>query len=164
MGTLLNGAGYLLTKDTEKANLLNGFFASVFIGKVFLQESHVPETRGKVWNKKDLSLVEEAQGREHLNKLDTHKDMGPDGMHTQVVREMTDVIVRPLAIVFERSWGLGEVSEDWSKCHSYLQEGQEERARELQASQPHLDPEESGGANNSGNYFQTYQEQEGDEE
>lgn len=57
VGPLLNRAGDLLTKDTEKANLLNGFFASVFIGKVVLQESQVPETRGKVWNKKDLSLV-----------------------------------------------------------------------------------------------------------
>jgi len=53
VGLLLNGAEDLLIKDTEEANLLNGFCASVFIGRVALQEFQVLETRGKVWNRKD---------------------------------------------------------------------------------------------------------------
>jgi len=43
---LLNGAGVPVTQDKEKA-----FFASVFSSKASLQESQVPETRGKVWSK-----------------------------------------------------------------------------------------------------------------
>jgi len=42
--------------------------------------------------------------------------MGPDGMHPRVLRDLADVIVEPLFIIFERSWRTGEVPEDWRKA------------------------------------------------
>jgi len=46
--------------------------------------------------------MEQDQFRDCLNKLDIHKSMGPNGMHPQVLRELADVVVRPLPITFER--------------------------------------------------------------
>ena len=33
-----------------------------------------------------------------------------------MLRELANVIARPLLIIFERSWRLGEVPEDWKKA------------------------------------------------
>lgn len=50
------------------------------------------------------------------------------------------------------------------KCLSYLQEGQKGRSEELQASQSHLNPMVSGGANNPRKQFQTHKGHKGDQE
>ncbi|KFU87733.1 RNA-directed DNA polymerase from mobile element jockey, partial [Chaetura pelagica] len=51
--------------------------------------------------------------RDQLSNLDIHKSMGLDGMHPRVLRELVEVIARPLSIIFSKSWVKGEVPEDW---------------------------------------------------
>jgi len=43
--------------------------------------------------------------------------MGADRMHPPVLKEMADVITEPLSIILERTWGTGEVPEDWRKAN-----------------------------------------------
>lgn len=69
MGMLLNMAGALVTKDTEKAKLLSVLTALVFTGKAVLQEFLAPDTSGKVQGKKVLPLMSVEQVREHLVKV-----------------------------------------------------------------------------------------------
>ncbi|PKU46095.1 rna-directed dna polymerase from mobile element jockey- hypothetical protein [Limosa lapponica baueri] len=81
VGLLLNETGAMVTEDAEKAELLNTFFASVFTAQASPQEPPNLEESEKVWTKEALPLVQEDQVKELLSELDTHKSMGPDGMH-----------------------------------------------------------------------------------
>ncbi|KFV59125.1 hypothetical protein N328_09357, partial [Gavia stellata] len=48
-----------------------------------------------------------------LHHLDTHKSMGPDGIHPRVLRELVEVLTKPLSIIYQQSWLTGEVPVDW---------------------------------------------------
>ncbi|KFQ01295.1 hypothetical protein N330_12669, partial [Leptosomus discolor] len=47
-----------------------------------------------------------------LHHLDAHKSMGPDGLHPRVLKELVDVLTKPLYIICQKSWLTGEVPVD----------------------------------------------------
>ena len=55
--------------------------------------------------------------RDLLLHLDPYKSMGPDRIHPRVLRELADVIVGPLSIIFQWSWEPGEVPVDWKMAN-----------------------------------------------
>lgn len=62
-------------------------------------------------------MVEENKIREYLSKLNIHMSIGSDGMHSQVLRELANVIAKPLSIIFAQLCQLGEVSRDQRKAN-----------------------------------------------
>ncbi|CAM4670315.1 unnamed protein product [Caretta caretta] len=114
VGPLLNEGSNLVTEDVEKANVLNACFASVFTNKVSSQTTALGST---AWGGGDLPSVEKEVVWDCLEKLDEHKSMGPDALHPRVLKELADVTAEPLAIIFENSWRLGEVPDDWKKAN-----------------------------------------------
>ncbi|KAK4832396.1 LOW QUALITY PROTEIN: hypothetical protein QYF61_022251 [Mycteria americana] len=91
VGPLLNEAGDLVTLSVEKAGVLNAFFASVFTSKTSLEKSQVPETGGL-----SQKMLEQTG----------HMSVGPDWRHPRVLRELADVIVRPLSVILRQLWTL----------------------------------------------------------
>ncbi|KFQ52117.1 hypothetical protein N333_01579, partial [Nestor notabilis] len=50
-----------------------------------------------------------------LKNLNVHKSMGPDEIHTWVLKELANEVARPLSIIFEKSWQSSEAPGDWRK-------------------------------------------------
>ena len=75
-----------------------------------------PRSLRGILREEDLPLWEEVKVVEHLNKLDVHNSMAPDGMHPRMLRNLADVTVRVPPIIFKMLWQLGEIPEDWKRA------------------------------------------------
>ncbi|KFQ37140.1 hypothetical protein N332_02165, partial [Mesitornis unicolor] len=63
-----------------------------------------------------------------LHHLDIQKSMGPDGIHPRVLRELAEVLAKPLSIIYQQSWLTGEVPVNWRPANmtAIYRKGQKE--------------------------------------
>ncbi|KFO93485.1 hypothetical protein N320_10085, partial [Buceros rhinoceros silvestris] len=70
-----------------------------------------PEGRDGEQNKGPL--IQGGTVNELLHQLDVHNSMGPDGIHPRILRELMELLTKPLSIIYQQSWLTGEVPIDW---------------------------------------------------
>jgi len=96
-----------------RRNVLNGYFASVFIGKGSSHITQVAESKHK--NLEDLPAVSGDEICHHLKNLKVYKSMGHNDIYPQVLRELMNEVAKPLSITSEKSWQSGVVPTDWKR-------------------------------------------------
>ncbi|KAK4828864.1 hypothetical protein QYF61_000992 [Mycteria americana] len=111
---LVDGGGNTVTKDEEKTEVVNNFFASVFNSRAncFLV-TQPPKLEDRDRDQNGAPIIQGEMVSDLLHHLDIHKSMGPDEIHPRVLKELADVLTKPLSIIYQQSWLTGEVPADW---------------------------------------------------
>jgi len=110
----LGAGGNIATKDEEKAEVLNAFFASFFNSQTsYSKRIQPPELEDRDGEQNKPHIIQEQGVNDLLHHMDIHKSMGPDGIHPRVLRELSEELTKPLSIIYQQSWLTGEVPDNW---------------------------------------------------
>ena len=105
--------------------MFNAFFALVFNTNDGLRHPQSPGLENHDCGNDKLPINPKLV-QDLLLQLDPCELMGPNQIHLRVLKELADVIVRPLSTIFQCSWESGEVlALEAGKCCPSLQEGRQ---------------------------------------
>ena len=103
------------TTDSEKAEALNEFFSDTFTEE---DTSNIPSFHTEDIRKplEELKIAEE-KVKERLESLNPHKSPGQDGLHPRVLKELSNEISKPLAIIMQKSLDEHTLPQNWKDAH-----------------------------------------------
>ena len=115
MCDLKNENDQLISDNKDKANLLNNFFASVFINEpleplpVFDLRYHgTPVTK---------LVVDESTICKQLKGLNVFISMGPDECHPRVLKEAADILSKPLCMLMNKTFEEQQIPTVWKDAN-----------------------------------------------
>jgi Reverse transcriptase (RNA-dependent DNA polymerase)/Endonuclease-reverse transcriptase len=110
VGPLTDSSGATLTEDSEIAEELNKFFASIFTRE---DRTNIPAKAMETENRLDRIQLSRAEVTLKLRKLRPDSAAGPDNIHPKLLVECAEELAEPLCLIFRRSLSNNEVPADW---------------------------------------------------
>ena len=112
VANLSKPGGSLTESDMEKAEVLNTFFSSVFTRE---DTDNIPSFPSRSDATITTITVTEEDIKKKLDNICPSKACGPDDIHPQLLKELSQELARPLCILFEKSMSEGTIPKCW-KC------------------------------------------------
>ena len=117
IGPLKREDGSLAVNDTEKANLINDFFANIGsrLGRANSSFPQHNDCTGSMPTVTDITVCEDTVRRK-LKAIKPNKPAGPDDIPPKLLKLAEPAIVSPLTGLFSYCAYLGETFTDWKKA------------------------------------------------
>ena len=112
IGPLAMESGQHTENNSEMANILNDYFASVFTVEDSSTQppSAAPQVEG---NFIDSFTITESEILRTVSKIKVNKTPGPDKISPRILKEVKNEICKPLSILFNKSLAYGKVPSEW---------------------------------------------------
>ena len=112
---LPNGEKKTTKNDQEKVEVLNSFFASVFTNEV---PGPIPNFEPRPFTDilSTINITTE-DVKAKLSKLNPTKSPGPDNIGPRILKEMHEVLAKPLADMYRSSLQEGQVPQQWKEAN-----------------------------------------------
>ena len=113
IGGLQNEQGQKTNDGTEKCEILNNFFTSVFIN----EQSDPPKFEMKVDNNVSEILVTKEKVLKLLKGVNSSNSAGADGIHPRFIKETAETLTIPVFILFNKSVSEGSLPGIFKKAN-----------------------------------------------
>lgn len=114
IGDLIDKNGNLASTNSDKAEVLNNYFSSVFTNED-LTNIPDPDPTGASECSTEL-LVTEEWTRKQLSETDPNKAPGLDGVHPRLLKELADELAIPFTKIYNASLSSGELPSVWKEA------------------------------------------------
>ena len=95
ISNLLNKDGKLTESDLEKAEVLNSFFASVFVNE---DDKDIPTFNSNCNKSLNNICITEEDMLLRLKSIKINKSSGPDGIHPKILNENSEALAYPFKL------------------------------------------------------------------
>ena len=116
VGPIKDGEGNIILSKPETAETLNKFFS-----EVFTKEDNIVPTMTELYDNDIEKLtgiyISDDMVIEKLKELENGKATGPDGIATDFLKELAEVVAMPLSLIYSKSLNDAEIPEDWKAAN-----------------------------------------------
>ena len=127
IGDLETPSNELTGNDNEKAEILATFFSSVFTKENMenMPTVHMSKTKGYL----ESYQLEVEEVRKKLSRLNPNKSPGSDNLHPRILKEMKDVMDKPLTMLYQRTLSTGMIPHEWkhAKVTAIFKKGEKKK-------------------------------------